>query len=455
MRAGGCARAREPVHKILIVDDEAHQRELLEGAISKEGYSVRAASSGEEAVELVRAEGFDLAMVDLKMSGMDGITTLKGIKEVDPDISVIIMTAYGTVETAVEAMKEGAFDYLTKPLNLAEVKLILKREVDRRAILAENRFLREELKEKFSLGEVVADSGGMKEVLSTVARVAKSDATVLIRGESGTGKEIVARAVHSASPRSQANFIPVSCAALPETLLEAELFGCEKGAFTGADRRRLGRFELANAGTIFLDEIGDIPPSTQVKLLRVLQERQFERLGGTEPISVDVRIIAATNQDLEAKIKERSFREDLYYRLNVVSLEIPPLRERREDILPLVEHFLKKYSGLTGKKMAGISRESRDALLRYSWPGNIRELENWVERAVVLARQEVITTSDLPLQGLETEEPNDKSLEAVERRHIERTLKETGGNLTKTAQILRIHRNTLRQKIKKLGISKP
>ncbi len=442
------------MHKILIVDDEAHQRELLQGSIAREGYSVKTASSGEEAVELVKTEGFDVAMVDLKMTGMDGISTLKQIKEVDPDTSVIIMTAYGTVETAVDAMKEGAFDYLTKPLNVTEVKLILKREVERRAILAENRLLREELEEKFSPENIVAESQGMKEVLSTVARVAKADATVLIRGESGTGKEVVARAIHSASLRSEGSFVPVSCAALPETLLEAELFGCEKGAFTGADKRRLGRFELANRGTIFLDEIGDIPLSTQVKLLRVLQEKQFERLGGTAPISVDVRIIAATNQDLEAKIREKTFRDDLYYRLNVVSLEIPPLRERREDILPLADHFLKKYSSQTGKRIEGISRESRDALLRYSWPGNIRELENWVERAVVLSRQEVIATFNLPAQSAQGEEYGQKSLEGVERRHIERILRETGGNLTRAAQILRIHRNTLRQKIRKLGISR-
>lgn len=442
------------MHKILIVDDEAHQRELLQGSIAREGYSVKTASSGEEAVELVKTEGFDVAMVDLKMTGMDGISTLKQIKEVDPDTSVIIMTAYGTVETAVDAMKEGAFDYLTKPLNETEVKLILKREVERRAILAENRLLREELEEKFSPENIVAESQGMKEVLSTVARVAKADATVLIRGESGTGKEVVARAIHSASLRSEGSFVPVSCAALPETLLEAELFGCEKGAFTGADKRRLGRFELANRGTIFLDEIGDIPLSTQVKLLRVLQEKQFERLGGTAPISVDVRIIAATNQDLEAKIREKTFRDDLYYRLNVVSLEIPPLRERREDILPLADHFLKKYSSQTGKRIEGISRESRDALLRYSWPGNIRELENWVERAVVLSRQEVIATFNLPAQSAQGEEYGQKSLEGVERRHIERILRETGGNLTRAAQILRIHRNTLRQKIRKLGISR-
>lgn len=442
------------MHKILIVDDEAHQRELLQGSIAREGYSVKTASSGEEAVELVKTEGFDVAMVDLKMTGMDGISTLKQIKEVDPDTSVIIMTAYGTVETAVDAMKEGAFDYLTKPLNVTEVKLILKREVERRAILAENRLLREELEEKFSPENIVAESEGMKEVLSTVARVAKADATVLIRGESGTGKEVVARAIHSASLRSEGSFVPVSCAALPETLLEAELFGCEKGAFTGADKRRLGRFELANRGTIFLDEIGDIPLSTQVKLLRVLQAKQFERLGGTAPISVDVRIIAATNQDLEAKIREKTFRDDLYYRLNVVSLEIPPLRERREDILPLADHFLKKYSSQTGKRIEGISRESRDALLRYSWPGNIRELENWVERAVVLSRQEVIATFNLPAQSAQGEEYGQKSLEGVERRHIERILRETGGNLTRAAQILRIHRNTLRQKIRKLGISR-
>lgn len=373
--------------RILVVDDEESQREMVGGFLEKQGYSVSLADSGEEALKQGQDKFFEIALVDLKMPGMNGIELLSKLKEINPEIQVIVMTAYGTIETAVEAMRKGAFHYVNKPIDLEELNVNIKKALESHQVLAENRYLKEQLEEKYKDLKIIGQSKAIQDVLSTVARVAKSDTTVLIRGESGTGKELVARAVHTLSQRASQKFITLSCAAIPETLLESELFGYEKGAFTGAARRKEGRFELADSGTLFLDEIGDLSLETQIKLLRVIETQEFERLGGNETIKVNVRIISATNQDLENKIKEKSFREDLYYRLNVVSIFISPLRERKEDIIPLVDHFIQKYNQKTGKKIQGITKEAKDILLSYPWPGNVRELENVIERGVVLSRE--------------------------------------------------------------------
>ncbi|KPJ51806.1 hypothetical protein AMJ39_09270 [candidate division TA06 bacterium DG_24] len=444
-------------HTILVVDDEAVQRDMLAGFLRKRGYGVTAVPSGADAVKASRDQIFDVAFVDLKMPGMDGIETLRQIRAQSPETSVVIMTAYGSVESAVEAMQLGAYHYVTKPINLDEVRLLIERAIEGQILVAENRYLKEQLAERFGFEQIVGDSGAMQEVLSTAARVAESNATVLIHGESGTGKELVARAIHQVSPRSRARFVAVSCAALPETLLEAELFGHEKGAFTGADRMREGRFEIADGGTLFLDEVGDIPLGMQVKLLRVLQEQEFDRVGGRDPIKVDVRVIAATNQSLEEKIARKEFREDLYYRLNVVSIFVPPLRERRDDIMPLVEHFRQKFADQSGRTVRGLTREARDVLLRYSWPGNVREVANAIERAVVMSRTDVIDVRDLPLhiRGVEGEdEGDDLKLDALERRHVARVLSTVDWNMNQAADILGIHRNTLRAKIKRFGLKR-
>ena len=358
---------------ILVVDDEEAQRTLLAGFLEKKDYTVTTAASGKEAIDKNRITGFDLVILDLKMPEIDGIETMAKMKEIDPETDFIILTGYGTVESAVEAMKLGAYDYLNKPINLDELELMIERIHGEQTVHRELEILREEIEAEFEAGSFVAESKGMKEVLGFISRVAKSDSTVLIHGESGTGKEMVARLIHKASNRQNNRFIPISCAALPETLLESELFGYERGAFSGAEKRKIGKFELAHRGTLFLDEIGDLPLSTQVKLLRVLQEFTFERLGSNTTIKVDVRLITATNQDLEKKISDGTFREDLYYRLNVIAIVIPPLKTRKEDIKPLVEHFINKFSCRCNKKIKGISKQGLNKLLRYDWPGNIRE----------------------------------------------------------------------------------
>lgn len=442
------------LYRIMVVDDEESQREMLGGFLHKEGFSVSLADSGETALKLCQDEFFEVALIDLKMPGMDGIELLSKLKEINPEIQVIVITAHGSIETAVEAMRKGAFHYVNKPVDLEELKINVKKSLENQKVLAENRFLKEQLEEKYKDLKIIGESKAIRDVLSTVARVAKTDSTVLIRGDSGTGKELVARAIHTLSDRVSRNFISLSCAAIPETLLESELFGYEKGAFTGATRRKEGRFELADAGTLFLDEIGDLSLETQVKLLRVIEAQEFERLGGKETIKVSVRIISATNQDLERKIKEKSFREDLYYRLNVVSILIPPLRERKEDILPLVEHFIQKYNQKTGKKIQGITTEAKDILLSYPWPGNIRELENVIERAIVLSRGEAIDKPDLAYLSAQKAEqfPSDFSLKELEKSQILKVLERTGGNLSQAAELLGIHRNTLRLKMKEYGI---
>jgi two-component system NtrC family response regulator len=434
------------LYRILIVDNEKPQREQLAGFLKKQGFSATTAGSGPEALDISKEKSFEVALVDLKMPEMDGIEVLRRLKETNPDIQVIMITAYGSVETAVEAMRLGAYHYVSKPINLEELKLLINKALESHHLLMENKYLKEELEERYKDLQIIGKSRAMQEVLSTVSR--------------GTGKELVARAIHGLSDRVDKRFIPVSCAAIPETLFESELFGHEKGAFTGAIKAREGRFELADSGTLFLDEVGDIPLEIQVKLLRVIESQEFERLGGKDTLKVDVRIISATNQELEQKIKERSFREDLYYRLNVISVVIPPLRERKEDILLLVDHFVKKANQKCGRSIKGITPEVKDIILNYDWPGNVRELENMIERGVVLSRTDVIDKADLPYFGLVTDKtlshvpPASLSLKDVEKDHILRVLDQNDWNLNKSAEVLGIHRNTLRLKMKEYGIKR-
>jgi two-component system NtrC family response regulator len=445
--------------RILVVDDEPAQRELVGGFLRKHGFEVVEAGGGKEAVARFKQEAFDLVLTDQRMPDLSGLEVLEAVRSTSPETAVVIITAYGTIETAVSAVKAGAADYLTKPLNLDDLLHRVHRVRERQRLVAENRELREALAERHRVEGIIGDSGRMQEVLSLVRRVAPSDATVLIRGESGTGKELIARALHYASPRAAGPLVKVNCAALAESLLEAELFGHEKGAFTGAVASRKGRFELADGGSIFLDEIGDLPPHLQVKLLRVLQEREFERVGSSRPIKVDVRLLAATHRNLEALVREGRFREDLYYRINVVTIMLPPLRERREDLPPLIEHFLRAFAGKNGKTVRGLTREAREALLRYDYPGNIRELENLMERAVVLTRDDVIGVEDLPL-ALETPASGSgeeagliAAVEGLERRMIREALAKADGTQTRAAELLGISERVLRYKLKKYGLS--
>ena len=449
--------------RILIAEDEKPQRELLEGFLKKEGFEVEAVSNGREALVKLKDQMFDIAVLDYKMPDLDGFHTLKEIRRLYPDLPVVMMTAYGTVETAVASMKEGALDYLTKPIDLEELLLKFQKVLERSTLIQENRALKEKLQEQLPFHHIVYGSPEMEEVMGLVARVAQSQATVLIRGESGTGKELIANAIHYASPRSSKPIVKVNCSAIPETLLESELFGHEKGAFTGAIQRRVGRFEEADGGTIFLDEIGDLSPAIQVKLLRILQEKEFQRVGSNLTLKVDVRVITATHRNLEEAIKKDLFREDLYYRLNVISIQLPPLKERRGDIPLLIDYFLKKYSKANQKTVSDISKEARGLLLRYPYPGNIRELENLIERAVVLCRGEVITTQDLPfhlkeeksegsLQSLAKEKRLPEILEEVERDRIIKALHQHRGVQTKAAESLGLSERMLRYKMKKYGI---
>jgi two-component system NtrC family response regulator len=449
--------------KILIAEDEKTQRDLLEGFLEKEGFSVEAAANGREVLQKLEGDFFDIALVDYKMPELDGLQTLREIRKLYPDLPVVMMTAYGTVETAVASMKEGALDYLTKPIDLDELLLMLQKVIERSNLIKENKELKMQLQERYAYPHIVYASSKMEEVMGLVARVAPSQTTILIRGESGTGKELIANAIHYASPRSGKPLVKVSCAAIPETLLESELFGHEKGAFTGATQKRIGRFEEADGGSIFLDEIGDLSPGTQVKLLRILQDKEFQRLGSNFSLKTDVRVITATHRNLEEAIKRGLFREDLYYRLNVISITLPSLRERREDISLLIDHFLKKYSKENQKSISDISQEARNLLLRYPYPGNVRELENLIERAVVLCRGEMITTQDLPFH-LKEEKPEKlwesskkmkslpESLEEIERDSIVKALHQHQGVQTKAAESLGISERVLRYKMKKYGI---
>lgn len=451
-------------YSILIIDDEETQRSILKGYLEKKGYKIYSASSGTEGIDLIRRNMIDIVLSDYKMPDKTGLEVLETVKEINPEISFVILTAYGTIENAVKAMRLGAFDYISKPVDLDELDLLLERIIENKNLKSEILLLKNQLKEKFKIDSFISQSPKMEEVLSIAARSAGSKATVLITGESGTGKEVLAKAIHYASSRKDKPFVAVNIPALPETLLESELFGHEKGAFTGADKAKKGRFELADGGTIFLDEIGDIPLNLQVKLLRVLQEHQIERVGSVENINIDVRIIAATHQNLEQKIKDGSFREDLYYRLNIVSLYLPPLRERKEDILPLIDHFVEKYSKENNKKKLSLSKEAVDLLIKYNFPGNVRELENAIERAVVLCRSDVITVNDLPnvIKGFKAEKEmvtNENTslieqVEALEKKLIFDALSKTNGNQSQAGRMLGLTERNLRYKMQKYEIKK-
>lgn len=449
---------------ILIVDDEDAQRSVLKGYLEKKGYRIFSASSGNEGIKIVQNNIIDIILSDFKMPDKTGLEVLEEVKKINPEISFVILTAYGTIENAVKAMRLGAFDYISKPVDLDELDLMIERIIENRNLKSENQILKNQLKEKFKIDSFISQSPKMEEVLSVSSRAADSRATVLITGESGTGKEVLAKSIHFVSSRKDKPFVAVNIPALPETLLESELFGHEKGAFTGAEKSKKGRFELAHEGTIFLDEIGDIPINLQVKLLRVLQEHQIEKLGSMDTVNIDVRIIAATHQNLEQKIKDGSFREDLFYRLNIVSLNIPPLRERKEDILPLIEHFIEKYSKENGRENLSLSKETIDTLIKYNFPGNVRELENIIERAVVLSRGNTITVNDLPnvVKGFKAEKEipaNEETtlieqVEELEKKLIFDALTKSNGNQSQAGRLLGLTERNLRYKMQKYGIKK-
>ncbi len=441
--------------RILVVDDEAAMRESLTDWLMEDDYEVSQASSGEEAVSMVKEKDFDVVLLDLKMPGMDGLETMKGLKEVSPETEIVMMTAYATVDTAVQAMKVGAFDYMVKPFDPDEIEIHIKKIIAHRELVNENILLRKKLEESYQFDEIIGKCDLMQDLFDMITRVAPTDSTVLITGESGTGKELVAQAIHGNSPRCFMPFIPVSCGALPDSLLESELFGYEKGAFTGADHAKRGRFEMADSGTLFLDEIGDISLKTQVGLLRVLQQREIRRLGSEEMMKVDVRIVAATNRDLQKAIREKRFREDLYYRLNVISIHMPPLRDRKEDIPLLVKAFIKKYCLEMNKEKSKITPSALKLLTAYNWPGNVRELENIVERALVIGAGKEIVSEDLPFSGREqAAQPLPKSLKMMEKTHIEGILDENNWNISRAARELDIDRQTLYNKIEKYEIKK-
>jgi len=451
---------------ILVVEDDAAARDLLVEALRKEGYDVEAVAGGEDAMARSRATAFDLVLTDIRMGGVSGFDVLRAFKESSPETPIVLLTAFGSMEGAIEAMKQGAYDYLAKPFRREEITLVVRRSLEHRRLVRENAKFREELRERDGRSPLVGSSPPMLEVYKLVAKVATGKSTVLLEGESGTGKELVARAIHANSPRRERPFIPVNCAALPETLLESELFGHEKGAFTGAVGARPGLFEAADGGTLFLDEIGDISPALQVKLLRVLQEQEVRRVGSTVALRLDCRIIVATNRDMAALVKEGRFREDLFYRLNVVRILLPPLRDRREDIPMLAHHFLQQCSGGDSPAIRGFLPETMACLQRYGWPGNVRELENVIERVVSLSRGPLVLPSDLPEAvrqigaGSTVGSAGDTAgqsgalptLEEMEKRYLQQVLQETGGNKVQAAKILGIDRRTLYRMAERFGL---
>jgi DNA-binding NtrC family response regulator len=445
---------------ILIIDDEKTQREILSGFLKKLGYKVEKASSGKEGIQIAENKAVDLVLTDFKMPDMNGIEVLEGIKKLNPEIAVIIITAFGTIEKSVEAMRKGAEDYLIKPINLDELEMLIKKALERKSIISENVQLKKEISEKYNFSQVVYKSKVMEEVMSMAARVAPTKATVLIRGESGTGKELIAIAIHYGSQRKAKPLVIVNCGVLNENLIISTLFGHEKGSFTGAIKQTRGKFEQANKGSIFIDEVGDLPLAAQIQLLRVLQEGAFERLGGELTVEIDIRIIAATHRPMEQMIAIGTFREDLFYRLNVITINIPPLRERKEDIPALLNHYLNIYAEENGKKIKGFSKEAFDFLIKYDYPGNVRELKNILERSVILSRTDMITSEELtenirrkekkkqgilngPLQG---------QVEALEKSLIEEALSVSEGVQTKAANLLGISERNLRYKMQKLGL---
>ena len=447
--------------RILVVDDEEVMRVSLAAWLAEDGYDVETASSGREAIAMAAANEYAMYFVDLKMPpGIDGIETMMEIRKQRPDAAVIIITAYATVDTAITAMKEGAQEYIVKPCNPEEISLLVNRIIKVKNLQRENLILRKKLARQYTLGDMVSKNSRMQEVFALVRDVADLRSTVLILGESGTGKELVARAIHFCGVRAPRPFVPVSCAALPETLLESELFGYEKGSFTGATERKKGKFELAHGGTLFLDEIGDIPMKVQVDLLRVLQERRFFRIGGTEEVEVDVRVIAATNRDLRQSVQQGTFRDDLFYRLNVITVALPPLRERREDVPLLAHMFIERLAIEVGKEVDEISEGALKLLLDHPWPGNVRELENAIERAIVTTRSHVLLAEDFAFiaheggQPVGWTPPTDLTLDAVEREVILATLRRTGGNVKEAAAILDIDRSTLYDRLRRYGIQR-
>jgi DNA-binding NtrC family response regulator len=450
--------------KILVVDDEEEVRFMLREALAKRGFEPVLAPDAETALELLRAGGLDLVLLDIMLPGMDGIQAIPKIQEIDPQVPILMMTAHGSRDIAVRAIQAGAYDFFDKPFKIDELTIVVRRALEKRSLAREVSTLAERLDARLGFDNIIGQSGAMRDVLALVAKVVATDVTVLIRGESGTGKGLIAQAIHHNSPRRDRPFVKLNCVAIPETLLESELFGYEKGAFTGALGRRLGRFEQANTGTIFLDEIGDMTPATQAKILRVLQDREFERLGGGQSIKTDVRILAATNKNLSKAVEDGSFREDLYYRLNVFAIHLPPLRDRKDDIPPLAGHFVAQFSGELGKRVTGFSAEAMRTFLTYDWPGNVRELENCVRRAIVLADSDLIGTECLEshlvtYQPRIPEEPAiepgrslDDTLESIERKLILSALRRTGGVQSRAAKVLGITERSLWHRIKKLAI---
>jgi DNA-binding NtrC family response regulator len=445
---------------ILIVEDEAKMRRLLELNLGEDGFTTFSAEDAETGIKLLGQNPVDLVLTDLKLPGMNGLEFLQAIKRQNAALPVVVMTAFGSVETAVEAMKAGASDYVLKPFSLAEMRLVIHKELDVHNLREENRSLREALGKRYSHPNVVARSPKMQEVLATVERVAPTNATVLLGGESGVGKDLIARAIHEKSKRATGPFLKINSTAIPENLLESELFGFEKGAFTGAVASKPGKFELADKGTLFLDEIGDVPPATQVKLLRVLQEREFERLGGTKTVKVDVRLIAATNRDLRQALEQGTFREDLYYRLNVVPIDIAPLRERKEDIPDLVNLFISRFAGESGKVIESITPPAMQILVNYHWPGNVRELQNIVERACALSKGPQLDHGDIHIDqrpskggnGAPGFLPDGMTLEQWEDEMVQEALKRANGNKSQAARLLGLSRNALRYRLSKIGI---
>ncbi|MCB9209244.1 MAG: sigma-54-dependent Fis family transcriptional regulator [Ignavibacteriales bacterium] len=448
---------------ILIIDDEESQLQSLKSFLTRRDYEVTTASNGEDGFDVLSSKFIDVVLTDYRMPNWDGFTVLKKVKEFNPEIDVVVMTAYGSVEDAVDIMKAGAYDYLSKPIDLDELENLLNRIREKRFLVSENKLLKEQLNEKFKFDSIISESSIMEEVLNTAGRVANSKTSVLIRGESGTGKELIARAIHHASPRKDKPFVTVNISSLAENLLESELFGHEKGAFTGATNQRIGRFEEADGGTLFIDEVGDIPLQAQVKLLRAIQFGEIQKLGGNSTIKVDVRIITATHRDLESMIKNGEFREDLFYRLNVVSIHLPSLRQRKSDIPILVDHLIKKHAEINQKIISSISSEAMDQLMKYQYPGNIRELENIIERAVVLCRGDLITKSDLPAQigkisekkifdPTDLEDGYEEKVRSFEKEIIFEALSRTNGNKSAAARILNITERHLRSRIEILDI---